>query len=97
MEQEDIRELKTMIRNLAREGFVQVTFTKLDGTQRVMQCTLLPEYLPPSNDAFEITDDDDGDLDILAVWDIQKNAWRSFKISNVLVVARLTVDPKDAE
>jgi hypothetical protein len=35
-------ELKEIIQN----GVVTVVFTKKDGTERTMKCTLLPEYLP---------------------------------------------------
>jgi hypothetical protein len=33
---------------LLKEKVVEVTFTKLDGEDRVMPCTLIESYLPPA-------------------------------------------------
>jgi len=32
--------------DMLRNNIVTVTFTKVNGDERVMQCTLLPEYVP---------------------------------------------------
>lgn len=61
---------------------VTVVFTKKDGTERVMRCTLNPEVLPKQ----EVTEDKkprkkaDSNL---AVYDLEMKGWRSFVIKSV--------------
>ena len=60
---------------------VTVTFTKKDGSVRVMNCTLdpsiLPEYVETEARKKAVNDD------ILAVWDLDALAWRSFRWDSV--------------
>jgi polyisoprenoid-binding protein YceI len=59
-----------------------VTFTKADGTERVMKCTLNPEQLPK----VEIKEDAKPRKESttsMRVFDLEKNEWRSFTIKNV--------------
>jgi len=72
---------KDEIRKLAQEGIVTVTFTKVDGSERVMKCTLNKTHLPEQKDIEEATSKDNPN--VLAVWDVEKSAWRSFRIDSV--------------
>lgn len=68
-----------------RQGNVTVKFTKSDGTEREMNCTLQPSVAIPyekKTDRVKETTNDD----IIPVWDIDKSAWRSFKISSLISV-----------
>ena len=59
-----------------------VTFTKSDGTERVMKCTLVPEQLPK----VEIKEDAKPRKESttsMRVFDLEKNEWRSFTIKKV--------------
>ena len=59
-----------------------VTFTKSDGTERVMKCTLNPEQLPK----VEIKEDAKPRKESttsMRVFDLEKNEWRSFTIKKV--------------
>lgn len=61
---------------------VTVTFTKKDGTERVMRCTLQPELLPK----IEIKEDAKPRKESttsMRVFDLDKSEWRSFTIKNV--------------
>lgn len=61
---------------------VTVTFTKKDGTERVMNCTLRADLLP----AIEIKEDKaprKHNDSALAVYDLEANGWRSFTVSSV--------------
>lgn len=61
-----------------------ITFTKVDGTERVMKCTLEPAKLPPvviKEDAKPRKQSES--TKALRVFDIEKNEWRSFTIKNV--------------
>ena len=59
------------------QGEVSVTFTKLDGTERTMRCTLREARLP-----VVVVDDTKTPRKTneatVAVWDIDAGGWRSF-------------------
>ena len=76
---------KAHFKKLLSENIVSVLFTKKDGTKRAMLCTLMSDHLP-------LVDKREGDEvkvikkqseDSIAVWDIEKKAWRSFRIDSV--------------
>lgn len=75
---------KEDIKNLAIKGIIKVRFQKTDGTIRNMRCTLNPKYLPVQTDLEEHTTKENST--ILAVWDLDKEGWRSFRINSVLKV-----------
>jgi len=64
---------------------VTVTFTKQDGTNRVMNCTLKPELLP----VVEVKPLAEGkqprkeSTTSIRVYDLEKKEWRSFTTKNV--------------
>lgn len=66
-----------------------VTFTKRDGSERVMRCTLKSEYLPPvsNNGEFgkitEVKTSRKPSTTSISVWDLDKMAWRSFTVDSV--------------
>lgn len=66
-----------------KRGVVEVHFTKVNGDQRVMRCTLMPQLLPPNHDIKEEQDFHSKNLDVVAVWDTQKGGWRSFRLDSV--------------
>ena len=71
---------ETMIESL-HKGVCKVTFEKVDGTTRVMNCTLNNNYLP------ELLSESDGtkmpNHNNIPVWDTDNGAWRSFRIDSV--------------
>jgi hypothetical protein len=69
---------------LLRQGEIEVTFTKADGTDRIMKCTLQEGVVVPHEKKTERTKEPNAD--ILPVWDIEKQAWRSFKLSSIKAV-----------
>ena len=61
-----------------------VTFTKVDGTERVMRCTLEADKLPPvvikeDQKPRKVSDS----TKALRVFDVEKQEWRSFTIKNI--------------
>jgi hypothetical protein len=74
-------EKNVLIKSLA-EGVVTVTFTKKDGSDRVMKCTRNPgmipaEYQPKnSEESVEINDN-------IRVFDVENLGWRSFNFSTL--------------
>ena len=61
---------------------VTVTFTKKDGTERVMRCTLQPELLPKV-ELKENAKPRKESTTSMRVFDLDKNEWRSFTIKGV--------------
>jgi hypothetical protein len=68
-----------------RSGVCRVVFTKVNGEERDMRCTLVRDMIP--NDyAPKTTHDDDAvqpSLDVIRVFDLNAGGWRSFKVANV--------------
>lgn len=56
-----------------------VTFTKKDGTLREMRCTLQEAFIPQKTTESTRKQNDE----VLAVWDVDKDAWRSFRLDSV--------------
>lgn len=73
---------KNTIAAAARQGVITIRFTKKNGDERLMKCTLLSEYLPSQKDIEESTIKDNPNT--LAVWDIEAAGWRSFRIDSVI-------------
>jgi len=61
-----------------------VTFRKVNGDLRTMWCTLKKEYLPEQKDISEVINKPEDDPKTIAVWDLEKQAWRSFRIESVV-------------
>ncbi|MEK9806287.1 MAG: SH3 beta-barrel fold-containing protein [Euryarchaeota archaeon] len=66
---------------LLKENIVEVTFTKLNGDERVMPCTLQESYLPPAKKDDPITQKKVRELneEVVAVWVIDAKGFRSFR------------------
>jgi len=62
-----------------------VTFTKRDGSERVMRCTLKPEHLPvlPVVESTAAKTPRKKSDTTICVWDLDKSAWRSFTVDSV--------------
>ena len=66
----------------AQTGIVTVVFEKInDGGTRIMECTLSPEIMP--NEKAYSTDSQRPENDHLAVWALDRGAWRSFRANTV--------------
>lgn len=67
-----------------REGVCNVQFEKVNGDFRDMSCTLNTDLMPES--ARPKTDDEgvQATLDVVKVYDVKAEGWRSFKVDKVL-------------
>ena len=68
---------------------LEVTFTKVNGDKRVMNCTLM-EGILPSNTTENKTDKKVNE-DILSVWDVDANGWLSFRMNAVTQVRQIVL------
>ena len=73
------QEYKQQLTKALNKSVVLVKFKKANGTIRDMKCTLLAEHI--STVSFSNARPE---TDLVTVWDIEKDAWRSFNINSVL-------------
>lgn len=76
---------KDTLRKELKEGVKTITFTKTDGSQRVLKCTLQESALPPV-DMSKVTAAKKQSDEALAVWDIENAGWRSFRFDSIISV-----------
>jgi hypothetical protein len=81
---DDAKAGRDWLKSLLEENTVEVVFTKKDGTERVMNCTLKEDVLPTvqkeiEEDSFTKTKAKDA----LAVWDVDASGWRSFRWDSI--------------
>ena len=63
---------------LLQKEVVEVTFTKLNGDERIMPCTLVESFFPdPKKEATQKNDK------VVAVWAIESKGFRSFRYDRV--------------
>ncbi len=70
---------------MLKQGVYNVTFTKVNGEERTMSCTLLESMLPPARAEDPITQKKVRELNekVVAVWCVDKKSFRSFRVDNV--------------
>jgi hypothetical protein len=65
-----------------RKGFCTVKFKKVNGDERLMDCTLKEEYIPenhrPTTAATTYNEE------VIRVYDVRADGWRSFRYDNVI-------------
>lgn len=75
-------EKSSLLKSLS-DSVVTVTFTKKDGTDRVMKCTRSPALIPanfsPKGETQVVTEETDN----IRVFDVEAQGWRSFNFSSV--------------
>jgi hypothetical protein len=96
-------DFKNDVNILLDEGIAEVKFTKRDGSDRVMLCTLNSDLIPEK--AFGNPEDWNypeqpaestriKNPDIAVVWDLQKEAWRSFRYDSVQTAFPKTISER---
>lgn len=71
----------TDIVNELNNRVVEITFDKLDGTERVMNCTLQDSVVPETTSASKQSDTH------LVVYDVDKSGWRTIIVDRIKKVA----------
>lgn len=70
------------LKSLLNVGPVSVTFTKKDGTERVMKCTTKWSYIPDEKHPIgesTLTEN----REVIRVYDLDNDGWRSFRVDSV--------------
>lgn len=78
------------IRQLLKNNVVEVVFTKKDGSERTMFATLIDDFLPSLGE--EIATSSEHDDNLITCWDLEHDAWRSFRVDSVKSVEAEPVD-----
>lgn len=77
----DTKEGKKWLKSVLQSEEVSILFTKKDGTERKMLCTLKENKIPQE---FSTKSENRAKSeDALAVFDLEKNAWRSFRFDSI--------------
>ena len=66
-----------LIKNLQKKT-MRITFTKVNGEERVMDCTLQEHFIPQTEESNRKKNEE-----VLPVFDINKGEWRSFRLDSV--------------
>ena len=66
-----------------KRNVMKVVFIKINGDERVMNCTLHQSVLPEKYISEDIIKKKDNP-DTISVWDIDKNGWRSFRLDSIV-------------
>lgn len=69
--------------NKLRAGFCTVTFNKVNGDERIMECTLKEDFIPENERPKDTTEGVDRTLDVIRAYDVRAAGWRSFRVENV--------------
>jgi hypothetical protein len=73
--------VRSILNKQLRKSILEINFTKRDGTERVMKCTLKSDMLPKQNEESKrkiLTNPD-----LFRVWDVESEGWRSFGLDQV--------------
>ena len=74
-----------------KNNIMEVTFNKINGDQRVMNCTLSVSVLPPATKKEPMTQEKIRKIneEVMSVWDTKANGFRSFRMANITEVKRV--------
>ena len=72
------------VKEKLRENVLSVVFIKRDGTERRMRCTLRGDMIPALQGTTEAAQKRVRSEENLAVWDLDKEAWRSFRYDSII-------------
>jgi len=76
---------KSDIVSVLQSNVCDVKFTKVNGEERLMRCTLKEDLLPePVASDAEINRNRAPKDSVQVVWDLEKTGWRSFRIDSVI-------------
>ena len=70
---------KDSIKEKLHRTICKVVFTKTDGTERVMHCTLNENMIPAAIEALDTKRTKKENPEVQPVYDVEANGWRSFR------------------
>jgi hypothetical protein len=95
LSEKDFKLFKKWLTGHLKYGPVTLTFTKKDGSERVMKCTTNPTYIMFKDPSIlESKSDKKVNEDVMPVFDLEAGGWRSFRWDSIKSVA-FTIGEKD--
>lgn len=81
----DLTKFKPWLKGMLNVGPVTVTFTKRDGTERIMKCTTSEELVPqePIVENAEPKREKKVSEDVCPVYDLEAKHWKSFRWDSI--------------
>jgi hypothetical protein len=88
LDEKDIPKFKKWLKSHLNFGPVTVTFTKKDGSERIMKCTTNADLVPqePVTESTQPKKEKKVNEDVMPVYDLEAKAWRSFRWDSIKVV-----------
>ena len=85
LSEKDFKLFKKWLKGHLAYGPVTVTFTKKDGTERVMECTTNSNLVPeqPVLESAEPKREKKANEDVMPVYDLESKHWKSFRWDSV--------------
>ena len=87
--EKELKLFKKWLKSHLAFGPVTVTFTKKDGTQRVMECTTAPSLVPvdltedSAHNALTVKKERKVNEDVCPVYDLEAKHWKSFRWDSI--------------
>jgi hypothetical protein len=80
-----IKMTREEIMTVLKENVAQVTFTKVNGDVRIMDCTLNESHLPQVKEDDQVGEKKVREIneEVVSVWDTKAQGWRSFRVESV--------------
>jgi hypothetical protein len=95
LSEKDFKLFKKWLTGHLKYGPVKLTFTKKDGSERVMKCTTNPTYIMFKDPSIlESKSDKKVNEDVMPVFDLDVGGWRSFRWDSIKSVA-FTIGEED--
>jgi len=95
LSEKDTALFKKWLRGNLKSGPVTVTFTKKDGTERVMKCTTNPTYIMFKDPTImESKKERKVNEDVMPVFDMEAGHWKSFRWDSIKSV-QFTIGEED--
>lgn len=77
-------EFSLWLTDMLKTNIITLNFTKKDGTERVMRCTLQPDLLPKVEHKTELKESKPvTEQTAIPVYDLDAGGWRSFTLNTV--------------
>ena len=76
-------EWRDQVKGWLKNNHCVVTFIKKNGEERIMKCTLDEDVLPEPSISENRREKAPNET-TLAVWDLDKNSWRSFRLDSIV-------------
>ena len=88
LSEKDFKLFKKWLTGHLKQGPVTLTFTKKDGSDRIMKCTTNPTYIMFKDPSIlESKSDRKVNEDVMPVYDLDAGGWRSFRWDSIKSVA----------